>query len=140
MMTSKVIPELAVSNMEQSLAFYNLLGFAKDNEGIMDENGSQWCSLSMGEAALWLIREDVVPDLIQGDPRGNGVTIYLSVDDVDAVYERVSNGGLQMNIVKEIETMWYGLRQFTVADPDGYVLTLNMEVEQGEEAGEGAPC
>lgn len=125
-----IIPELAVSNMAQSLEFYGLIGFSKDADGIIDENGSQWSSLMMGDAALWLIRQDVVPELIQGDPRGNGVTVYITVDDLDGLYGKLSNAGLQANIVKEIETMWYGLRQFTLADPDGYILTLNQQVEQ----------
>jgi hypothetical protein len=35
--------------------------------------------------------------------------------------------------------MWYGLRQFSMADPDGYILTLNQQVAQpeGDEGGEG---
>lgn len=127
---SGIIPELAVSNMAQSLEFYGLMGFNKDADGIIDENGSQWSSLTMGDAALWLIRQDVVSELIQDEPRGNGVTVYIAVDDIDGLYGKLSNAGLQANIVKEIETMWYGLRQFTLADPDGYILTLNQQVEQ----------
>ncbi len=129
-----IIPEVAVSNMENSLKFYNTLGFTKTDDGIIDENGSQWSSLDMGGAALWLIREDVVPDLQMGVARGNGVNIYISADDVDAVYEKIKVSGYQMNIVKDIETAWYGLRHFSVADPDGYVLTLNMQVAQEENA------
>lgn len=142
-MAAGVIPELAVSNMAQSLEFYSLIGFNKDADGIVDENGSQWSSLSLGDAALWLIRQDVVPEVMQDEPRGNGVTIYISVDDIDALYGKLSNAGLQANIVKELETMWYGLRQFTLADPDGYILTLNQQVVTGEGAGqatESAPC
>ncbi|MDQ3929957.1 MAG: VOC family protein [Chloroflexota bacterium] len=132
----KIIPELAVSDIEQSLQFYTALGFIKDGEGIVDEQGSQWYSLALGESALWLIRANVVEDLVESDPRGNGVTIYIGVDDIDALYDKISGAGLMMNIVKPIETMWYGLRQFSMADPDGYILTLNQQVAQPE--GEGA--
>lgn len=135
---SSIIPEVAVSNMAQSLEFYSVIGFNKDADGIIDENGSQWSSLTMGDAALWLTRQDVVPELSQGDPRGNGVTIYITVDDIDTLYGKLSNAGLQPNIVKEIETMWYGLRQFTLADPDGYILTLNQRVAQEGDAGESS--
>ncbi|MDQ5826043.1 MAG: VOC family protein [Chloroflexota bacterium] len=134
----KIVPELAVSDMEQSLQFYTTLGFVKDNEGIVDEQGAQWYSLALGEASLWLIRSDVAHGLVEGDPRGNGVTIYVEVDDIDTLHERVSDAGLLMNIVKPIETMWYGLRQFSMADPDGYILTLNQQVAQPDgAAGEG---
>ena len=126
----KVIPELTVSNIEQSLAFYAVLGFTKDNEGIIDEQGSQWYSLASGDASVWIIREDIAGDFQSGQARGNGVTLYLPVDDVDALYEKVKTSGLLMNIVKEIETLWYGLRQFTLADPDGYIWILNTPVPE----------
>lgn len=133
----KIVPELAVSDMEQSLQFYTTLGFVKDNEGIVDERGAQWQSLALGESNLWLIRADVMHEFVETDPRGNGVTIYIGVDDIDSLHERVSGAGLLMNIVKPIETMWYGLRQFSMADPDGYILTLNQQVAQpgGDEGG-----
>jgi len=126
---AKVIPEIAVSDLEQSLAFYTALGFTKQDDGIIDDKGSQWCSLSMGDAALWLIRQDIVEDLDTDEEKGNGVNIYLSVDDVDATYEKLKP---EATIVKEIETLWYGLRQFSVVDPDGYLLTINMPVAEGE--------
>ncbi len=128
----KIITEIAVSNMEKSTEFYNALGFTKQDEGIVDKNGSQWNSMALGDAGLWLIRQDIVPDLQQDAPRGNGVTIYVSVNDVDSLYQKVKTEGAQMNIVKEIETLWYGLRQFSITDPDGYLLTINMPVEQQE--------
>jgi catechol 2,3-dioxygenase-like lactoylglutathione lyase family enzyme len=128
---AKVVPEIAVSDIERSLEFYSSLGFVKDNEGIVDDKGSQWYSLALGDAALWLIREDIVEDLDPDEERGNGITIYVSVDDVDAVYDKLKPEAM---IVKDIETMWYGLRQFSVSDPDGYLLTINMEVAQ-----EGSP-
>jgi uncharacterized glyoxalase superfamily protein PhnB len=126
---AKVIPEIAVSDIQQSLEFYSALGFTKDNDGIIDDKGLQWCSLSMEGAALWLIREDIVDDLDPDEAKGNGVNIYLSVDDVDAIYGKMQASA---TIVKEIETLWYGLRQFSIVDPDGYLLTINMPVPQGE--------
>ena len=127
---TKIVPELVVANMARSMEFYSTLGFTQDNEGIVDDNGSQWYSLVLNEAHVWLLREDVAEDLQKGIQRGNGVNLYLSVDDVDAMYEAVKGAGLQPNIVTEIETLWYGLRQFRLADPDGYIWTLNTPVEQ----------
>ena len=137
---TKIVPELVVSNMEDSTRFYTILGFTKDNEGIVDENGSQWNSLVMGDAHVWLLRQDVAESLEEGVERGNGVHLYLSIDGVDALYDAIRKAGLEMNIVKEIENQWYGLREFKVADPDGYEWTINTPVEQGaaESMGEGS--
>lgn len=127
-----IIPEVAVSNMENSLKFYNTLGFTKTADGVIDDQGSQWSSLDMGGANLWLTRQDVVSDHKTEEAKGNGLNIYISVDDVDAVYEKVKASGYQGSIIRDIETAYYGLRQFSMTDPDGYILTLNMQVAQEE--------
>ena len=125
----KIIPEVVVSDMDRSMEFYTSLGFVQDNEGIVDEKGSQWYSLAMGDATVWLLREDTVAGFDAGIQRGHGVHLYLSVDDVDSLYEKLKAGG-RANIVRELETLWYGLREFLVADPDGYVWTINMPVSE----------
>jgi uncharacterized glyoxalase superfamily protein PhnB len=126
---SKIIPEVVVADMDRSMEFYTSLGFVQDNEGIVDENGSQWYSLAMGDATVWLLREDTVAGFDGSKARGHGVHLYLSVDDVDSLYEKLKAGG-RATIVRELETLWYGLREFLVADPDGYVWTINMPVSE----------
>ena len=125
---ARIIPEITVSDLAQSQRFYETLGFVKQDEGIVDEHGAQWVSLNMGEASVWLLRQDVAESLQEGAVRGNGVHLFLSVDDLDGLYEGISKAGLKMNIVKEIETLWYGLREFRLMDPDGYLWIVNMPV------------
>src|SRR3954471_18865234 len=105
----KVIPELVVSDTEGSKAFYEMLGFAQDREGILDDKGQQWYSMALDDATVWLLREDTVEGYDTTVDRGPGVHLYLRVDDVDGLYEKLQG---RANIVKEIETQWYGLREF----------------------------
>ncbi|MEO8286957.1 MAG: VOC family protein [Chloroflexota bacterium] len=126
---AKIIPELVVAHMAKSMEFYTTLGFVQDNEGIVDDKGSQWYSLAMGDTTVWLLREDTVEGFDRGLQRGYGIHLYLTVSDVDLLYSTLQTSGARMNIVQEIETQWYGLREFRVADPDGYVWTINMPVD-----------
>jgi uncharacterized glyoxalase superfamily protein PhnB len=103
-----------------------MLGFVQEDEGILDDKGQQWYSLAMGDAALWLLREDTIEGFDSRAHRGPGVHLFLSVDDVDALYEKLQG---KANITKEIETQWYGLREFKLADPDGYIWIINMQVD-----------
>jgi len=135
---ARITPEIVVSNLAESQQFYEMLGFTKDNEGIVDDNGPQWVSLALGDAHLWLLRQDVAESLQEGAIRGNGVHLFLSVDDLDAMYDGISKAGLKMNIVKEIETLWYGLREFRLMDPDGYLWIVNMPVTQEAAESTGA--
>lgn len=134
---AKIIPELIVSDMTRSMDFYASLGFVQDNVGIIDDKGSQWYSLAMGESNVWLLRQDIMEGFDGSIKRANGVHLYLSVDDVDGLYEKLKAGG-QADIVHGPETKWYGMREFVVADPDGYIWTLNMPVsERAEDAVDG---
>jgi predicted lactoylglutathione lyase len=135
---STIIPEIAVSDIERSRQFYEALGFVKDNEGVKDEQGFQWYSLTRSEGTVWLTRQDVVTDLEPGAPKGTGVNLFLRVEGIDELYNTLSKGGLKANIVKEIDTLYYGLREFKLADPDGYIWTVNMPVEQAQNL-EGTP-
>jgi len=132
----KIIPEVVISDMDRSMAFYTSLGFVQDQVGVVDDKGSQWYSLAMGEARVWLLREDTVEGFQSNTPRGYGVHLYLTVDEVDDLYNKLKTGDAK--IVREIETQWYGLREFIVADPDGYTWTINMPVDaRAQEALDG---
>ncbi len=54
------------------------------------------------------------------DYRGAGIDVRLMVPDVDAVYERVSNAGVEM--MNPIGDRDYGLRDFIMRDPFGFRL------------------
>ena len=132
----KIIPEVVISDMDRSMAFYTSLGFVQDQVGIVDDKGTQWYSLVMGEARVWLLREDTVEGFDTSKPRGQGVHLYLTVDDVDGLYNKLKASDAK--IVREIETQWYGLREFIVADPDGYTWTINMPMDaRAQEALDG---
>lgn len=131
----KVIPELVVSNTEASKEFYQMLGFVQDNEGILDEKGQQWYSLAMGDATVFVLREDTMEGYDASLQRSPGVHFFLDVDDLDSLYEKLQG---KVNIVQEIETQWYGQREFKVEDPDGYVWVINMPVaEEAKDAVDG---
>jgi uncharacterized glyoxalase superfamily protein PhnB len=130
----RTIPELGVVDMDRSIDFYNRLGFEKTMDGTVDEKGLQWCAMQLGDSSVWLQRLDVDPDFRADVPVGNGVTIYLRVDDVDASYERVRHAGFQMNVVAELESHWYGLREFKMCDPDGYTWTFYTPTEEGQKS------
>ncbi len=135
---ARIIPEIIVSDIEKSRDFYSTLGFVKDNEGTTDEKGCQWYSLALEETNLWLLREDTVEGFDGSKNRGHGVHLYLSIPDVDGLYDVLQKAGLKGSILTEIETQWYGLREFKVKDPDGYIWTLNSPVtEQAKDSMDG---
>ena len=135
---NKLIPELSITNLENSLKFYKTLGFKIEYE--RPEN--KFAFLSLGEIQF-MIQEltdndkwDIAP---LSYPFGNGINFQLEVDNVESIYNNLKKDGYK--IAFEIEENWYrqddkllGNKEFLVQDPDGYLLRLSEDM--GERSSE----
>ena len=133
---NKNIPELSVSNLENSLIFYTTLGFKVEYE--RPEN--RFVFLSMGDIQFML------QELSDNDkwnlapltyPFGNGINFQLEVDSVDKIYFKLKEQNYP--IAFDIEENWYrqddkllGNKEFLVQDPDGYLLRFSEDLGEKE--------
>jgi PhnB protein len=113
-MSTKVVPVLNVASIEASLAFYrDTLGFTA-GDAIPGEDGKlMHAEATLGDVMLMFGSN---PDA----PVGGGMSLYLSLPDVGAQYERVRRAG--GTITDPLRDQFWGDRTFMVADPDGYQL------------------
>lgn len=129
---NKMIPELSVTNLENSLKFYQTIGFKIEYE--RPEN--KFAFLSLGEIQFMLqeISKDdkwkISPLLY---PFGNGINFQLEVENVDKIYSFLKDHNCK--IAFEIEENWYrqdekllGNKEFLVQDPDGYLLRFSEDL------------
>lgn len=114
----RVAPEFFVPNVEDAVRFYvDKLDFR------VLRQDPDFAIVHLGRDVHILLAEDSLAgdELPSGDvTRGIGVNVRIMVDDVDAIYERCRAGGVR--IVWEIADKYYGLRDFIMADPYGYML------------------
>ena len=133
---NKNIPELSVSNLENSLIFYTTLGFKVEYE--RPEN--RFVFLSMGDIQFMLQelsdndKWNLVPLTY---PFGNGINFQLEVDSVDKIYSKLKEQNYP--IAFDIEENWYrqddkllGNKEFLVQDPDGYLLRFSEDLGEKE--------
>ncbi len=127
-MNPRLVPELKVSDLQESLNFYvNVLGFnvlydrAEDRFAYLEVEGAH---LMIEELSEHSRQFDTAP---LEKPLGRGMNLQIQVSNVNDLYERVMSN--QLEILIAIEDKWYrneaeegGNRQFVVADPDGYLL------------------
>lgn len=69
--------------------------------------------------------KDNLPEIqaeLKAVPKGAGVFLYFSVDDVDEAYKEILSLGLKP--VSEPKDMPWGNRELIILDPDGYKLVL----------------
>jgi uncharacterized glyoxalase superfamily protein PhnB len=56
---------------------------------------------------------------------GGSLTFYVEVENVSALYEELKD---KITVIKEMQTTFYGKREFHIRDCNGYVLTFAEDV------------
>src|SRR4029434_7542809 len=120
----KLTPNLVITNVERSIAFYrDLLGFTVQTT-VPDASPYVFAIVQSGGVEIFLNAPDPAlaeyPALKQR-PIGGEVTLFIQVDDVRAAHEVLKD---RVTIVMPLETKWYGVTEFAFTDPDGYVITF----------------
>lgn len=119
----KLTPNLVVSNVERSLAFYcGVLGFTRQMT-VPDEGPYVFASVQSGPVEIFLNAPE--PSLAEypafkGRPLGGTLTLYVEVSGVQQLYEALRT---RVNVTMSLEKKWYGVTEFAFEDPDGYVIT-----------------
>ena len=130
---SWLVPELDVSDLDTSLAFYGLLGFAV----LYTRAEERFACLELDGVNLMIEEADGPGRRFRTAPLeypfGRGINFQIEVSHVDRVLERVMVGGHAPLV--PMEERWYrtarglaGNRQFVVADPDGYLLRFFQDL------------
>jgi len=106
----ELVLEIAVTDLDKSLAIYTALGFA------LDRRDGAFAALRWGDRRLFLSESRDLPPGI-GPSRGN---VRIIVPDVDRMWSLALE--LSLPVEREIADRYYGLRDFSVLDPDGFGL------------------
>jgi lactoylglutathione lyase len=126
----KLTPNLLVASVERSLAFYvDTLGFARGMT-VPDESPFAFGSVTGGAVEIFF--NDAAGAVKEypgfaGKPIGATGTLFVEVEGVNALHERLHG---RVKIVMPLETKFYGMREFAIEDPDGYVITFAERVPQ----------
>ena len=108
-------PLLLVPDVPTTAAFYRrILGFKTDPGTATPEYTVVW-------------RDNAAVHLAKGEDAPRGVRIFFWVKDVNALYEEVLNQGAAIAV--PIETRPYGVRDFSMYDPNGVMVVLGQDWE-----------
>lgn len=129
-----MVPELIVSQFDESLDFYtSLLGFELRHQrplprvAYLDQQGAQLL-LSERHPDSWLSGP------LQR-PYGRGINLKIELADIDPLYLRLK--AVNYPLFAELEEHWFdcgqavlGSREFVLLDPDGYLLRFSQFLGQ----------
>ena len=132
-MFQTLTPNLMVTDIPKSVAFYtDVLGFSlrmavpEDRSEFPDtlKDGVHYvyAQLVYGDVEIMIqtqasVGEDI--PALKNTPPGGAASFYGKVENVDEVYAKIKD---KVTIVKDLETSWYGMKEFFISDPDGYIL------------------
>jgi len=127
---TKLTPNLLVASVERSLTFYvDTLGFAR---GMTVPDASPFAFASVTSGPIEIFLNDAAGAVKEypafaGKPIGCTGTLFIEVEGVDALHDRLKP---LVKIVMPIDTKFYGMREFAITDPDGYVITFAERVPE----------
>ncbi len=116
--TEQLVVELFVRNVERAKAFYQRLGFT-----ILEDRGDFVVLAWEGHRFFLDERPDLPPPPAM--PQAN---VRIMVPDVDTYWRLAAEVGAP--VFNAIEDRPYGLRDFTILDPDGFGLRFGTRLAQ----------
>ena len=121
---NKLTPNLIVSDVERSVAFYrDVLGFTMAFS-VPDEAPRVFACVTHGSIEIFLNAPGPAIEeypAFKDRPIGGTLTLFVEVKDVEAAYEELKS---RVEIVMPFEKKWYGMTEFAFLDPDGYIITF----------------
>ncbi|MHA2937048.1 bleomycin resistance protein [Vibrio sp. RC27] len=131
-----MVPELSVSNFEESLSFYvDVLGFSvrikrENPDFVYLEQEQVQIMLEQITDSGWITGELVTP-------LGRGVNFQIELSDLEPLVERLKKANVRF--FRDLKETWYdvgeklsGEREFLIQDLDGYLLRFTQHL--GEKA------
>jgi catechol 2,3-dioxygenase-like lactoylglutathione lyase family enzyme len=122
MPATALIPSLGVSDIDRSRDFYHRFFGLEVADSYEEEGRMAWCWLRAGGAQL-MLQQLAADQQIRLNPAiGQSWVVYLRVDDLDAVHQKLKVGGFPATEIAETQ---FDAREFFVQDPDGYELWVS---------------
>lgn len=123
--------ELHVPDLEKVKDFYKNLGFQIASEDalgkelgyvVMRLNNSQ-LHFYGGDERIY--DHDFFKQFPKDTPRGYGVEITISIDDIDTYYQTIRQA-MQNNIVEPLQLRPWGIKDFRIIDCFGYYIRFTQ--------------
>src|SRR5580693_7293808 len=125
---TKLTPNLVVADVARSIVFYrDVLGFALTRT-VPDEGPFVFASLESGPVEIFLNAMDAAAaeyPAFKDRPIGGTLTQFITVTEIRQMHDALAG---RVTTVMPLEKKWYGVTEFAISDPDGYVITF-AEIE-----------
>jgi catechol 2,3-dioxygenase-like lactoylglutathione lyase family enzyme len=124
--TEQLVTEIVVRDIRRSTSFYRRLGFS------LLRDGGDFVELTWEDHRLFLAEVSAFQGIDHVDPseapRFPPANVRVMVPDVDEYWQLALESGAP--VVVPIGDRYYGLRDFTIADPDGFGIRFATNLKE----------
>jgi catechol 2,3-dioxygenase-like lactoylglutathione lyase family enzyme len=126
----KLTPNLLVADVSRSLTFYtDVLGFTR-GMSVPEAEPFVFASVTSGTVEIFFNEARAALEeypALGGRPLGATATMFIEVEQIEKLCAAIES---KVQILVPLHTQWYGVKEFVIADPDGYLITFAEPVEQ----------
>ena len=109
--------------MAATIGWYESVGFEVDAINQQQGHPPDWAQLTFDAAAVMVTAG--------GDAGDQNASLYFTTSDVEAAYGELRD---QAELLEPIHTAFHGMREFTLVDPNGFMLTFGQRVQAPPES------
>jgi catechol 2,3-dioxygenase-like lactoylglutathione lyase family enzyme len=121
---TKLTPNLIVADVDRSVAFYrDVLGFTVAMQ-VPDASPLVFAGMQSGDVEIFLNSAEAAYaeyPAFKERPIGGTLTQFIHVTGIEQMHAELKD---KVTIVMPLEKKWYGVTEFAIADPDGYIITF----------------
>lgn len=124
-------PNLLVDNVNKSADFYEKTFGFKTLMSVPESGALDFAMIKLNDVTIMLQSiQSMAAEFpeFKGQDTGGTFMLYIDVENLDEVYEKAKLN--KVEIFVEINKTFYGTREFTIKDPDGYLLIFAEDIEQ----------
>ena len=122
-------PNIFVTDINTTINFYKLLGFEVTMS--VPEQGPDfvWVMMAKGSVTFMFQTYDSLAEDLPQISRTDGASLllYIALKDINSFFEQIKD---KVTVLKGLETTFYGATEFSILDPNNYVLTFAEHGEQ----------
>jgi len=123
MQYQKITANLMVRDVDASLKFYvNILGL-KQQITVPDEPPFVFVAVGADAVEIFLNRDEPA-----GKAKPGGISLYVELDGLDQLLSRMQQHNVKIEI--PLNETFYGMREFAVLDPDGYLVIFAERIKK----------
>ncbi len=133
MKVNKLTPNFEVRDVKETVNFYtSVLGFSLVMAVPLTQDGIDQAFALGKEYVYALVSKDNVEFMFQRSdsfkedvklasdkPMGASVTFYMEIEGLSSFYNQIKD---KVSDITEPKLAWYGMNEFYIKDPNGYIL------------------